>query len=274
MKLFGMNSLADEPSSTKHFPDGSSELTSKQRWKVLTLAIEELLSKFVDITYPVASKKKDKDHVCAYAKEITSLGLLYMEFSDGIREGDGERIIRCWRYFLPIFKASGRTNYVIEAFNLLFQYEYVYTPRMKQQLMWERTVNIHGRPGKNVSMDLHMEHINRECKVAMGSLGSNITEEAVARIGKSIGEVMKVTHQFDTVNSVAEESGKHSRRSAALDMEKVLSQLQTTKIFDHLPKRQHSSFPKFQANIGRKLTAKSFKEWMKKQVLKCKMFYL
>ena len=49
------------------------------------------------------------------------MGLLYMEFCDGIREGDGARIIRCWRYFLPMFKASGRTNYVVEAFNLLFQ---------------------------------------------------------------------------------------------------------------------------------------------------------
>lgn len=274
MKLFGMNSLADEPSSTKHFPEGSNTLKPDQRWKVLTLALEELLLKFVDITYPVTSKGKDKDHVCAYAKDVMSLGLLYMEFCDGIHEGDGERIIRCWRYFLPIFKASGRTNYVIEAFNLLFQYEYVYTPRMKQQLMWERTVNIHGRPGKNIPMDLHMEHINRACKGAMGSLGSNINEKAVSRIGKSIGEVMKVTNQFDKVNSVPEECGKHSRRSAAVDMEKVMSQLQATQIFDCVPKRQHSTFPKFQSNISRKVKHKSIKEWMNKQVLKYKMFYL
>ena len=48
------------------------------------------------------------------------------------------------------------------------------TPRMKQQLTWERTINVHRKSSQNISMDLHMEHINRECKQAMGVLGSNI----------------------------------------------------------------------------------------------------
>ena len=272
MKFFGMDSLYDHP-STEHFPEGCSELTPDQRWKVLTLAIQGLVAKFVDITYPATSRRK-KDHVHAYAKEVLSLGLLYMEFCDGIREGDGERIIRCWRYFLPIFKSAGRTNYVVEAFNLLFHYDYVYTPRMKKQVMWERTVNIHGRPGKNVPMDLHMEHINRACKEAMGSLGSNINEEAVARIGKGIGEIMKITTQFDKVNSIPEVSGRHSRRSAELDMEKVMSQLQTAKVFDSIPRRKHSTFPKFQANASGRITWKDLEQWMKKQVHKYKIFYL
>ena len=77
--------------------------------------------------------------------------------------------------------------------------------------MWERTVNIHGRPGRNVSMDLHMEQINRACKNAMGTLGSNIGESSVSRIGKSIGEITKITDYFDEVNDVSNESGKHSR---------------------------------------------------------------
>ena len=65
-----------------------------------------------------------------------------------------------------------------------------------------------------MSMDLHMEHINKECKQAMGSLGSNIGEKAVGRIGRSIGEVMKVTQNFDSVNKVREESGHHPRHTA------------------------------------------------------------
>lgn len=77
--------------------------------------------------------------------------------------------------------------------------------------MWERTVNMHSRPGRNISMDLHMEHINRACKNPMGTLGPNANEESVNRIGKSIGETMKITNQYDRVNSIPQESGKHSR---------------------------------------------------------------
>ena len=38
-----------------------------------------------------------KDSVQEYAKETLSLGLLLFEFKDGIREGDGNRVLRCWK---------------------------------------------------------------------------------------------------------------------------------------------------------------------------------
>ena len=273
MKTFKMSSLDGEPSA-EFFPAGSDLLSPEQRWKVMSLAMKQLIDKFINISYPSASKVKDDDHILAYAKEVMSLGLLLVEFNDGIREGDGERIIRCWRYFLPLFKACGRKNYVVEAFNLLFQYEYLFTPRMKQQLLWDRTINVHGRPGKNVAMDLHMEHINRECKKAMGTLGSNINEDSVRRIGKSIGELIKIKKQFDVENSVPQESGKRSRRSVTADMKKLLSQLSGTKVFDDISGRKHGQFKKFQVNPTRKLTSHKLEKWLKKQVKKYQMFYV
>ena len=58
-------------------------------------------------------------------------------------------------------KATNRTNYSIEAFNLLAQHDFVLSPRAKQQLIiWERTVNVSGVRGKNISCDLFMEHLN------------------------------------------------------------------------------------------------------------------
>ena len=143
---------------------------------MLQLAVSKIVDQFVDISYPSPATKKDDDHVRAYAKEVLSLGLLLM---DAVREGDGERIVQCWKYFLVLFKTSERTNY---SFILLLELEYVATPRLKQQLTWERTVNVHGKPGRNVSMDLYMEHINQECKQAMGVLGSNINDSSVTRI--------------------------------------------------------------------------------------------
>ena len=61
------------------------------------------------------------DHVLEYAREVLTLELLYMEFVDAVREGDGERILQYWRYFLLLFKATGQKNYSIEAFTLLTQ---------------------------------------------------------------------------------------------------------------------------------------------------------
>ncbi len=112
---------------------------------MLQLAIIDNIEQFVDIDYP-SSASKDDDHVCTYAKEVLSLGLLFMEFKDSIREVDGDRTIRCRRYYPPLFKSADRKNYSVEAFNLLFEYEYAMTERMKQQLTWERTVNVCNAP--------------------------------------------------------------------------------------------------------------------------------
>ena len=109
-----------------------------------------------------------------------------------VREGDGEGIIRYWQYFIPLFKCSDRTNYSVEAFNLLFEYEYALTPRMKQQVM-------HVGAHNQYAWQTREEHLNglahgahkQECNQAMGSLGSNIGDTAVSRIGRSIGELMK-----------------------------------------------------------------------------------
>ena len=134
MQLFGMTSVNDTPSST-FFPEGSSRLDSLQRRRILMNGLHELTKQFVDLnfTFQEGHSPKDPDQadsVEEYAHEVLSLGLLLMEFNDAIREGDGSRIFRCWRYFLPLFKVSQRKNYAIEAFTLLAQEKYLLSPRM------------------------------------------------------------------------------------------------------------------------------------------------
>jgi len=55
-----------------------------------------------------------------------SLGLFLMEFTDAIREGDGERILRCWKFFMLIFRAANRKNYAIKAFKMLAQHNFFF----------------------------------------------------------------------------------------------------------------------------------------------------
>lgn len=137
------------------------------------LAIKQLVEKYVDLSIPEKKLKKQQkqkpkqksasphDGIFEYAKDTLTMGLLLMEFIDAVREGDGNRIIRVWKFLLPLFKSTGHTNYSVEAFTLLAQYFYLFLPRMAAQLAWSRTVNIHGRPGKNISCDLHLEHLNK-----------------------------------------------------------------------------------------------------------------
>ena len=66
--------------------------------------VTTMLKEYVNIgTFPQPDVEAT-DGVFAYAKEVLSLALLWAEFEDAIKEGDGLRVIRCWKFFLPIFK--------------------------------------------------------------------------------------------------------------------------------------------------------------------------
>ena len=55
-----------------------------------------------------------------------------------------------------------------------------------------------------------MEHLNRECKAVISGLGANMTEQAVKRVGKCLGEIVKVTSNFDSQMGVNCESAYHT----------------------------------------------------------------
>lgn len=267
MTTFEMSSATDIPSKS-FFPDESSQLSSLERRKLLLQATEQVVDKFVDVSFGM-KQPTPEDHVTAYACELLKFGLLLMEFNDAVREGDGERIMRCWRYFLLIFKVSGNNNYAIEAFTLLSQYTFILSPRSAMQLKWNRTVNVHGRPGKNVSCDLHLEHLNREAKNSLMGLGSNITDNAVQRVGKCIGHTIEIVKQFDRTSAIKETSGRRSKLSCTRDMKLLLRQLhENAEVFEPKKERAHRNFPTFAGNITQHISLPELQEWMGKQLHK------
>lgn len=283
LKCFEMSSLDDTPCKS-WFPEGSASLNPLERRNVMMLAVHTVVEKFVDISFGEKKKREKKrgkgkqpedssDRVYAYACGALTHGLLYMEFRDAIREGDGQRILRCWRYFLMLFKETKRTNYSGEAFTLLAQHHFLLSPREAMQLLWNRTVNVHGHAGRNISCDLHMEHLNREAKSGITGIGSNVKDGAVKRVGKSIGHTISVLSNFDIINGIKEPSGRHSKRSTAKDMKLLLKQLQDSNVFNEIPGRRHKSFPKFEANPTLYLSVQKITQWMEEKVQKLLTFH-
>ena len=195
-----------------------------------------------------------------------------MEFMDAMREGDGERIIRCWKFLLPLFKSSGRTNYSIEAVTLLAQDYFLFSPRMAAQLAWSRTVNTHGRTGKNISCDLHLEHLNRVAKSALGGLSSNITEKSVKRIGKTVGIMSNLSHKFDLANNIPTPTSYHTRKPKVKDVTLMVNQLRKSEVFRFQEGRCHPHFKNFSSNPCKSINRKDLKVWMDGHMKKLIMY--
>ena len=177
-----------------------------------------------------------------YGKNLTGLGCFYLEFSDAIKEGDGLRVLRCWKYLLPLFKSSSRKNYSIEVLNMLCQCEYDLTPRQSQELIWCRFVNTHSAPGRNIPADLYQEHLNRLCKESVRGLRVNKTEKAIIRVGKILGTLAPLLDNYDIDNNVGVVSGAHRTPSIDKDRDLIVQHLQQCKIFTLQDGRSHSRF--------------------------------
>ena len=249
LKVLGMNSLDDTPllpllqTELQTEPHNLWMLTDSERKEVLKHITEKIVDRFISFQFHT-DVHKSTDHVQEYGMQFLSLGCFYLEYSDAIREGDGGRVLQCWKYLLAIFKSSGRKNYSIEALNMLYQYEYELTPRQSAELLWNRFINIQGIQGRNIPCDLHPEHLNRICKNAISDLGVNKTEKAIIRVGNVLGTLSPVLQQYDLENHVRDTCGTHRAPKSDKDRDQIILQLQQLEIFSSPESRTHQTFPK------------------------------
>ena len=187
------------------------------------------------------TKEKCDDGIFVYACEVLSLGLLWHCFHDAVKEGDGRRVITIWKYLLLVFKASNRKNYSKEAVILLLQYQYLFSKRKANQLMWDRFVNTKGLVGCNLPTDLHMEHLNRRFKTVIRNVGANINPRTITRAAKSIGVVHSICSTFEKQLGQKKMSGSHNAPSVMKEINTIVTLLQEIDIFVE-KKRKYESF--------------------------------
>ena len=165
-----------------------------------------------------------------------------MGFRDAIKEGGGLRVLRCYRYMLPMFLSSGRSNYSIETLNLLLQHDFLLSPRLAEELIWGRLINTHGQAGRNIPKDLHCEHLNRLCKNSISHLDTNKTESAICHVARALGTIQPVLNNFDSDNLVLAGSSAQPESSSKKDFKIILEILQKQSVFTQKPNRKHHSF--------------------------------
>ena len=271
MNFFDMKDVSDTPKQNE-FLGNLDTATNGEKKKYLSLCTRALITKFA--LHHVQSLDDESasctDGVFDYACSIIGFGLLARNFSDATHEGDGERLIRCWKFFMLHFKADGRTKYAVEAFNLLAQVNATLTPQMAHRLVWNRTCNPKGGEGKNVPLDLHNEHLNCVFKDDINTFRSNISESNVSQSSQAIGPMMDMLKAVDTMVQVKTPSGRHSGPNLQLDFDAILKVLVNEDVFQTKKGRKHKHFPNFIADPFLSLKKKpkpyrKFHKWLIKR---------
>ena len=169
--------------------------------------------------------------VFSYACSVLGLDLMARNFGDATREGDGERLIRIWKFFMLYFKADKHTKYAVEAFNLLSQVNATLTAQMSHRLVWNRTCSIDGGEGRNIALDLQNEHLNHAFKDDINIFRSNISDSSVTRSSQAIGPMTDMLTSIDKMAHVKKPCGRHITPSVAKDFDSVLKVLIDEEVF-------------------------------------------
>ena len=152
-----------------------------------------------------------------YTRVLCHFAALVLEFTDAWSEGDGERILRCWKIFMLHFHAERRTKYALEALRLQFQLATL-SPDLVHQLTWGRFVNTHGGPGMNIPCDLYNEHVNKLFKEVVSNMGANFTEAASTRAARAVTSLAHMSERFDSESGIHPEASAHTTMSDEADV--------------------------------------------------------
>ena len=217
-----------------------------------------------DSMQPLA-EHKPVDARYNYACARLNFGMLLYNFDDAIKEGDGDRILRCWKFMLLIFRVYKHTKYAFAALQLFFYTSCMLSERMSHLFVWNRTVNNHGGQGRNISLDLRLEHLNNLLKEMLRCLGVNVTEKSAKRCGEAMSILEEMLHKIDVELGVKEPSGHHITANDDQDFAALVKEIhERGGLFSFNPSsdRNYEKFPDFQRNILSGLDFNQLNKWL------------
>ena len=199
-----------------------------------------------------------------YATALLNFGMIVFNFDDAVKEGDVERILRCWQFMMQIFRAYKHTKCSFAALQLFFFSTCLLSERLSHLLKWNRTVNNNnGGKGQNISLDLRLEHLNNLLKEMLKYLGVNVTQKSAQRCSEAISAPEEILTNMDTELGIDQPSGHHTSANDDKDFLLLVKKIQERgDMFTFTPERKYQKISNFNRNILGELDFGQLNKWI------------
>ncbi len=209
-------------------------------------------------------ESQEDDQKYNYACNTLTLGLLLRDIDDAVTHGDGERIIRVWKYFTLLFKKTGHHNYALAALKLQAQLEAILSEKKAHQLIWNRTMNPRPGIGHRKSLDLKCENLQLVAKTMLRHSGMvNLTADLAIKTGKSVGGLDQLVNNFNKDLKLKKPSGHHAKPKHITDCKKIARSIHLAEMFNNVQGRKLHGLEKGAAKSILSVVPKDFYRWMK-----------
>ena len=195
-----------------------------------------------------------EDYLFNYHWSKLAFGLILFEMDDAIKEGDARRLHDLYKFALLIYKAYGKTRYAYAVLLYLVKIEAILSEEEAHSLLWNRTFNKYGVPGRNIPLDLRMEQLNKDVKCMWRALQANINEDSAERVANTVEPMEGIRDSIKKDCGLLETPGYRSSGKPESAVLQITEDLVKIDAFKQLSGRQgHPSFPDFPSNLLRKI---------------------
>lgn len=215
---------------------------------------------------PLSEKASKKDDMFDYNCALLSDGFLFLNFLDAISEGDGLRIMQQYKYIMVYCKADGShsTKYALECLYQSFLVDALLSPRDSERFIWNRSVNNTCQKGKNIPLDLDVEHSNNFIKQGIKNLGPNVTEKAILRISRAETATRTIMDNLDDNVQRFARSGRHSQSSTEKDLQELVKRVLEADVLTQKDERKYDHFVNFKRVRLQNLDMSEVFKWINK----------
>ena len=225
LKFFGMKDKTDKPVNYQWHPSLPMSTSTTLHWTYLMDTILAFVDQYImpsfKFSFDIPKQSKSdakignqmdasKLGISNYAHSFLADLLFVEELIDAVHEGDGDRMMTIWKYLLLYFRSTGHRNYAYESVNIIAQASSLFSERSAHRLKWCRFVNTMGKPGKNHSCDLEMEHWNAAFKAHVATAGGNVNASTITRTGMALSTLQQVCSSFDSATNIRPLTSRHT----------------------------------------------------------------
>ncbi len=222
----------------------------------------------MDVDEPSDTTREDsEDPLYNYHRGKLIFGLFMLDLSDAIREGDGQRLMNLYKIALLFFNFHGAVKYFYTTLLLLVKIHAILPEGKAFRLIWNRFFNKHGWKGRNIPLDLRLEHLNNFLKACLKVLGANLKEKNAQRIAQSLEILERIMDSIDSDCNRETTVRARGMKNPEETVAQIVQDLVAIKAFQQTPGRPgHPSFPKFASSIPGKVDYSKLYKSMKEKI--------
>ncbi|XP_062604516.1 uncharacterized protein LOC134266312 [Saccostrea cucullata] len=241
----GFNDLGCLPPVTVNVENVSIEIPREQLNK----------HDFVDLKFPsgatfrVYNGKESTDDLQNYTIQFLMWYLHFVEFQDGIKEGDPYRTNINIKRMIPFFYShSNKSKYAVECIDYILKSEVLLPESLSMRLRLSSFVNPHGIKGGNKPADMQQENNILVLKDVIKGLGAHKTNNAMERASAAAPVIAETVDNHISNLGCHMRRGVHCTKDKSEDVKHLVDILGTVEPFKVVENRKMVSFSSFRRN--------------------------